>query len=240
MDMRTALSFDESYAGMGRTISDSTRMIIAAGWAPRPAGYDGPDGDYAFAASLARSGKHGGPFIYATPNTVVLSWILERATGQSVATQIETRYWSQLGMEQDAAMTVDRQGTSFAGGGLLLSLRDLARFGEMIRRGGRWNGRQIVPPAAIQAIMDGGSREAFSKAGYPGIEGGNYGSQWWHRAGGQLMALGIHGQGIYIDPTAELVIARFASHPIASNRGINPVTIPAYEALAAHVTRSRK
>jgi CubicO group peptidase (beta-lactamase class C family) len=240
MDMRTALAYDESYAGMGTEISDVTRMLIAQGWTHRPPNYQGPDGDYAFAASLAQRGAHGGSFVYATPNTTVLAWILERVTGRSIAAQIESRYWSQLGMEQDAAMTVDRQGTAAAGGGLLLSLRDLARFGEMIRRGGRWNGEEIVPPAAIRAIMRGGSPEAFAEAKYPGIEGGNYGSQWWHRAGGQVMALGIHGQGIYIDPKAELVIARFASHHAASNRGINPVTIPAYEVLAAHVTRSRR
>ena len=49
------------------------------------------------------------------------------------------------------------------------------------------------------------------------------------------MAVGIHGQGIYIDPKVELVIVRLASHPTASNRGINPVTIPAYDAIAARL-----
>lgn len=240
MDMRTSLAYDEAYAGMGTAMSDMTRLMIASNWTPKPANYTGPDGDYAFAASLASKGAHGGDFVYATPNTTVLSWILERITGKPIAAQIQERYWSRLGMEQDAAMTVDRHGTAMAGGGLLASLRDLARFGEMIRLGGRYNGRQIVPPAAMRAITRGGSAEAFVNTKYPGMEGGNYGSQWWHRAGGQVMAMGIHGQGIYIDPKAELVIARFASHPTAGNRGINPVTIPAYEALAAHLVRTRK
>lgn len=240
MDMRTSLAYDEAYAGMGATMSDMTRMMIAAGWSPKPASYTGPDGDHAFAASLAAKGAHGGDFVYATPNTAVLGWVLEHITGKSIAAQIQERYWSKLGMEQDAAMTVDRHGTAMAGGGLLASLRDLARFGEMIRRGGRWNGRQIVPPAAVQAIMRGGSAQAFANAKYPGMEGGSYASQWWRRAGGQVLAVGIHGQGIYIDPKAELVIARFGSHPTATNRGINPVTIPAYDALAADLVRARE
>jgi hypothetical protein len=51
------------------------------------------------------------------------------------------------------------------------------------------------------------------------------------------MAMGIHGQAIYIDPAAEMVIARFGSHPTASNRGINPTTVPAYDAIAAALNK---
>jgi len=236
MDMRTGVAFDESYVGMVAEISDLTRMLIAAGWSPEPSDYWGPDGNHAFAASLAKRGEHGGTFVYSTANTSALAWVLERITGQSIAAQIEARYWSRLGMEQDASLTVDRVGTGFAGGGMAASLRDLARFGEMIRLGGRWQGEEIVPPAAIRAIMRGGDPAAFI-TGYPGMDGGAYGSQWWRRAGGQVMAIGIHGQGIYIDPAAELVIARFGSHPVAGNRANHPVTVPAYEAIAARLTQ---
>jgi CubicO group peptidase (beta-lactamase class C family) len=235
MDMRTGLQYSESYAGFGSGLSDVSRMEIAAGRVAPPAGYVGPVGNYAYAASIAKSGEHGGDFIYKTPNSIVLGWILERVTGKSLASQIEERVWQPMGMEQDASLAVDRLGTAFSGAGFSASLRDMARFGEMIRLGGRWNGRQILPSAAVQAILRGGDPTAFVKASYPGLEGGSYASQWWHAAGGQTLALGIHGQGIYIDPKAELVIARFASHPKASNRDINPVTIPAYAAIATHL-----
>jgi CubicO group peptidase (beta-lactamase class C family) len=46
------------------------------------------------------------------------------------------------------------------------------------------------------------------------------------------MARGVHGQGIYIDPKAEMVIARYASHSAAGNAANDPVTLPAYMALA--------
>lgn len=239
MDMRTGLRYSEDYAGLGSALSDTTRMQIAAGLSAPPPGYEGPDGNYAFVASIAKEGTHGGDFVYETPNTVALGWVLERITGQSIAAQLEARFWSRMGMEQDAGMVVDRHGIPFAGAALTASLRDMARFGEMIRLGGRWNGQQIMPEAAVRAILKGGDPAAFVNAKYPGLDGGNYGSQWWHRVGGQTMALGIHGQGIYIDPKAEFVIARFASHPTASNRGINPVTIPAYDAIAARLTTPR-
>jgi hypothetical protein len=46
------------------------------------------------------------------------------------------------------------------------------------------------------------------------------------------MARGIHGQGVYIDPTAEMVVARFASHPLASNANLDPTSLPAYQSVA--------
>jgi CubicO group peptidase (beta-lactamase class C family) len=237
MDMRTAIDFSEDYAAEG--LSDVARMAIAGGMAPAPAGYKGPDGTFAFVASLKSNGAHGGPFIYRTPNTSALQWIVERVGGAPLNTQIATRFWKPMGMEQEATLTVDRIGTGFGGGGMNASLRDYARFGEMIRLGGRWNGRQILPVAVVKKILTAGDPAAFNTTGYPGLEGASYSSQWWHRAGGQTYATGIHGQAIYVDPKAEMVIARFASHPVATNRVINVTTLPAYDAIAAYLSGKR-
>ena len=60
---------------------------------------------------------------------------------------------------------------------------------------------------------------------------------WWvsHNAHGAYTARGIHGQAIYIDPAAEMVIARFASHPLGANANLDPTSLPAYHALARHL-----
>jgi CubicO group peptidase (beta-lactamase class C family) len=237
MDMRTSLTFNEDYAGPG--LNDPARMAIAVGWAPAPAGVTIPDGAYAFVATIPPAGPHGGDFVYRTPNTLVLQWIVERVGGAPLATQLADRIWKPMGMEQEATIGVDRLGTAFGGGGMNANIRDFARFGEMIRKGGKWNGRQILPPAVVKAILTPGDTAAFANAKYPGLEGGSYKGQWWHRASGQTMAIGIHGQAIYIDPRAEMVIVRFASHPIATNRVINATTLPAYDALAAHLSKRR-
>ena len=74
------------------------------------------------------------------------------------------------------------------------------------------------------------------------LPGWSYHNQWWisHNAHGAFMARGIHGQSIYVDPKAEMVIARFASHPNAGNVGIDPNSLPAYRAIADHLmTRPR-
>jgi CubicO group peptidase (beta-lactamase class C family) len=147
------------------------------------------------------------------------------------------RYWRWLGVEQDAYFEVDPAGTEHADGRMNLTLRDLARFGEMIRLGGRYNGHQIIPAAVINDIRRGGSREQFAGAGYKTLPGWSYRSTWWvsHNDHGAFAARGIHGQTVYIDPKAEMVIARFASHPLAANANLDPTSLPAYEALAAHL-----
>ena len=110
----------------------------------------------------------------------------------------------------------------------------MARFGETMRLGGRFNGLEIVPEAAVEAIRRGASREAFVFGGYPTLPGWSYNDQWWvsHDDHGVYMARGIHGQAIYVDPAAEMVIARFASHPLAGNVNLDPLSLPAYRAIA--------
>ena len=235
MDMRTAIAFDEDYTGTG--LSDVVKMAIAAGMAPPPPGYVGPDGNFAFAASLGGNGAHGGDFVYRTPNTIALQWVVERVGGAPFAVQLAERVWKPMGMDLEASVNVDRIGTAFGGGGLNANLRDMARFGEMVRNNGRWNGRQILPPAVVKMILAPGDVQAFANAKYPGLDGGSYANQWWHRASGQTMAVGVHGQAIYVDPVNQMVIARFASNPVASNRSIHPISLPAYDALAAFLNK---
>jgi hypothetical protein len=134
-------------------------------------------------------------------------------------------------------MALDRSGAPLAAGGLNTRLRDLARFGETIRLGGRWNGQQVVPAAVIEDIRRGASREAFAFGGYRTLPGWSYHNQWWvsHDDHGAFMARGIHGQAIYIDPKAEMVIARYASHPKAGNANLDPTSLPAYRAAAEYL-----
>ena len=233
LDMRTGLAFSEDYVPGQTGLTDVQRMSISTGWVPRLADYTGPDGNFAFTASLGKNAPHGGDFVYRTPNTSALQWIIERVAGASLAEQIHARFWAPMGMERDAALGVDRLGTGFGGGGLMANVRDIARIGEMMRLGGHWNGKQIVPAAVVERIFAGGDPAAFVACQYTGNLDGNYGSQWWHRAGGQLMAMGVHGQGIYVDRAAGVVIARLGSHPVASNRGNAAVTTPAYDAVVA-------
>ena len=116
----------------------------------------------------------------------------------------------------------------------------MARFGELIRNKGVWQGEQILPRGAVEDIQEGGSKEAFAKAGYTALQGWSYRNMWWvtHNAHGAFAARGVHGQTIYIDPAAEMVLVRFASHPVAANAANDPWSLPAYDAVAQHFIKS--
>lgn len=234
MDMTTGLDYTEDYADPKAAIWDFSR---AGGFLPRPPGYQGPESFYAFLPTIRKGGPHGERFAYKTVNTDALGWILRRVTGRSVSELLHEFYWSRLGMEQDGYFIVDPTGTEFAGGGLNLTLRDLARFGEMMRQGGRWNGHQVVPTAVVEDIRRGGNRDHFAMAGYALLPGWSYRNMWWasHNEHGVFAARGIHGQTVYVDPAAEMVTARFASHPGAANAHLDPTSLPAYHAVAKHL-----
>jgi len=234
LDMTTGLEYSEDYANPDAQIWAHAN---AGNPLPKPKDYRGPRSYYEFLQSVQAQGRHGEAFAYKTVNTDVLGWVIARATGQNVAQLLSQRIWSRLGMEQDAYFSVDSIGTPFAGGGFNAGLRDMARVAEMLRNDGQANGEQIVPKAVVDEIRGGGDKAAFAKAGYGLLQGWSYRNMWWvsHNPNGAFMARGVHGQSLYIDPQAQMVIARFASHPVAGNAANDPVTLPAFAALAQHL-----
>ena len=236
MDMTVGVRYSEAYEDPGAEV----RVYgVAAGFWPPPAGYAGPTTIFDFLKTLKKQGEHGEAFAYKTCNTEVLGWIIQRVAGTSFAELVSERIWQKLGAEEDGYVKVDSAGMAMCGAGLNVTTRDLARFGEMMRRGGAFNGRQIVPEAVVADIAGGASREDFAKAGYVTLPGWSYRNQWWvsHNRFGAYTARGIHGQACYIAPAAEMVIARFASHPTAANGNgpLDRVSLPAYDAIAAHL-----
>ena len=234
LDMRTGLRYSENYADPKAEVWDHVR---AGGVLPRPANYQGPQTFYEFLQSVKKEGEHGGPFAYKTVNSDALGWVIRRVTGKTVGENLSERIWSKLGMEQDAYFSVDSVGTEFAGGGLNTGLRDLARFGEMMRNGGRASGQQVIPAAVVDDIRKGGDKSAFPAASYPLLKGWSYRNMWWvtNNANGAFAARGVHGQAIYIDPKAEMVIARYASFPMAANAANDPTSLPAYQAMGEYL-----
>lgn len=230
MGMQVGVAYSELYADPDANIWDYAR---AGGLRPRPAGYAGPDTFYDYLRTLKPEGRHGEAFAYKTVNTELLAWVMKRVTGQPLARMLQERLWAPLGCEEDAYLTVDPIGVPMGGGGLSASLRDLARFGELMRREGDWNCRQLLPAAVVADIRRGSDPAKFAKAGYTLLPGYSYRSMWWvtHNELGAFEGRGIHGQRLYVAPRADMVIARFASHPVAASAANDPVTLPAFLAL---------
>lgn len=236
LDMTTGLQYSEDYEDPSAEV---WAHALAGNPMPKPKNYTGPRSYYEFLQTVQPQGEHGEGFGYKTVNTDVLGWVIARVTGRNVAELLSERIWNHLGAEQDAYMTTDSIGTPFAGGGLNTGLRDLARFGEMLRNDGYFNGQQIIPKIVVDDIRQGGDKHAFAKGGYPLLQGWSYRNMWWvtHNKNDAFMARGVHGQSVYIDPEAEMVIVRYASNPVASNSENDPVTIPAFEAVAKYLSQ---
>lgn len=234
LDMTTGLHYDENYADPD---SEIWRYSAAGNPLPKPADYTGPRSYYDYLQTVRKEGRHGVAFGYKTINSDALGWIIARVSGKSVAQLLSERIWSRIGAEQDAYYTVDSIGTPYAGGGFNAGLRDMARLGQLLLDGGVIDGQRLLPQAAIDDIRGGGDKAAFAKAGYPLLKGWSYRNMWWvtHNSHGAFMARGVHGQALYIDPAADMVIARFSSHPVTGNAANDPTTLPAFAAVADYL-----
>ncbi|HEY8050446.1 MAG TPA: serine hydrolase [Ramlibacter sp.] len=231
MDMQTGLAYSEVYADRNSSIWDYAR---SSGLRPRPPGYAGKTTCCDYLATVQKEGAHGEAFAYKTVNTEVMAWVMARATGRSFAQILHERIWAPLGCEEDGYVVVDPAAMPMAGGGLSASLRDLARFGELMRRDGEWNGKQLFPASVVAEVRKGDDPAKFAKAGYTLLPGYSYRNMWWvsHNELDAYEARGIHGQRLYVAPKAEMVVARFASHPVASSAANDPITLPQMRALA--------
>jgi len=238
MDMTTALKYSEDYANPKAEI---WAFSAAGNPLPKPKDYKGPIGYYAYLETVKKQGVHGQAFGYKTVNADALGWIISKVTGKSVAELLSEKIWSKIGMEQSAFYQVDALGIPFAGGGFNAGLRDLARFGELILNNGKWNGEQIIPQQAVADIEKGGSKEKFAKSGHPLLKGWSYRDMWWitENAHHAFTARGVYGQTIYIDPTADMVIVRLASQPVADNSNNDPWSLPAYAAVADYLMNKK-
>jgi CubicO group peptidase (beta-lactamase class C family) len=220
MDMTTAVWFSEDEID---PVNENMKYGIALGWKEKPAGYSGPTSVYEFLPTMKKVGEHGMRFVYLTPNTDVLSWIMKRLLNKSLAEIMQDRIWSKLGSERDAFWIVDSAFAETSGSGLLTTLRDKARFGQMLLQKGEFNEQQIIPSQVVEDIEKGGDKNAFARspAASPMNQGYSYHHQWWmtHNEHGVYQGLGYGGQMLYIDPVAQLVIAKFSSYPTPTPAG---------------------
>ena len=221
LDMTTGLKYSEDYSDPNAEI---WAFSIAGNPFPKPADYYGPTNYYDYLITVQKAGEHGNIFGYKTINTDVMGWIISKVTGKSIPELLSERIWKPIGTRVDGYYQIDAAGIAFAGGGFSANMRDMAMFGEMIRNKGKFNKQQILPKALVEDIMNGGSQKAFSQSVYgQSLKNWSYRNMWWitHNEHDAFTARGVHGQTIYIDPMAEMVIVRFASHPEAKNSKID-------------------
>jgi CubicO group peptidase (beta-lactamase class C family) len=237
LDKRSGIKFSETYLDADAEVR---RLEQAIGWAPRRH-RDVPEGLYPFLLSLQRKAAHGGPFEYRSCETDVLGWVCEDAAGVRMPELMSDLLWSRLGAEADANIGIDAFGAGMFDGGISATLRDLARFGVMLQREGTGlTGQPVVPASWIRDSFAGGrdSRQAFASSPDDNrMPGGMYRNQFWFPFPGRdvLLCLGIHGQMVYVQPSAGVVAAKLSSWPTPQNAVALFATIAAFDAIAASV-----
>lgn len=216
MDMTVAVEYSEDYRDPDSHVRAQDRI---AGWRPRRAG--DPADTYAFLQSLRKAGPHGERFQYCSADTDVLAWIVEEATGRRYADVLSERLWQRLDCADDASITVDAAGFAFANGGISCTARDLARVGELMLAGGELGGRRIVSEDWVAQTLAGGEPEAARGLAIQQTHPqASYRNQWWSTGNdrGNVYAVGIHGQYIWLDPPTGNVVVKMSSCP-------DPVTV---------------
>lgn len=218
LDMTTSIVFSEDYADPNAEVVSHE---VATAWRG-PSSELAQQGLYAFAQTIVKDERsHGEKFHYASINTDVLGWLIERASNQRFVEFMRDAIWSKLGAEHDAQMSVDYKGSAVANGGFVITLRDLSRFGQMVLDDGYYNDQQIVPSGWIGDIRFNGNNSAWKPTSYAEIwPDGFYRNQWYVTKDDQhsFFAVGVNGQHIWINPTTRVVIVKFSSLPVSADK----------------------
>ncbi|MCS2609769.1 serine hydrolase domain-containing protein [Halomonas dongshanensis] len=177
-----------------------------------------------FMGGLERAAEPGTVWNYSTGETQLLSAIVNGAVGKSASEYLSEKIWSGYGMAHDAQWWLDsEEGQEIGGSGLLVTLRDYARFGQFALD--EYHAPNVLPEGWMQ------------EAGRPHEIGGEeveYGYSWWPEGDGAFSAVGIFGQWVFIDPVNDMVIAMTGAQPKAEAFEIVPVT-QFFHALSDHL-----
>ncbi|HCQ63948.1 MAG TPA: 6-aminohexanoate hydrolase [Rhodobacteraceae bacterium] len=208
LDMASGVDFDEDYGDFWSDINKMGRVIALGGSL-----------DDFTAAIDARRADPGSAFHYVSMDTHALAMVLRGATGRRIPELMNDRLFAPMRLEADPYFLTDGAGNAFVLGGLNLTTRDYARFGQLVLDGGRVGGRvggtQVVPEAWIDEML---------AASGPQGRGSGYGYQWWiprDARPGEVFARGVYGQYIWIDRSADVVIAITAADTGYGGRGVH-------------------
>lgn len=195
LTMSVGLKWVEATPATGNDNNDEARMHMS------------PD-QCRYVLGLPSTAPPGQEFFYNTGTLALLSAIMRKATGRPLDEFVRENLLEPLGI---AGTEWKRyKGDTDAGGGLRMRPRDMAKIGQLVLARGRWNDRQIVSKAWINASTE------------PRLEATGryfYGYLWW--LGRSLIdgrevhwaaALGRGGQSIHIVPEFDLVVAVTAGY----------------------------
>jgi CubicO group peptidase (beta-lactamase class C family) len=163
---------------------------------------------------------------YNNFNPLLMGMILERVTGQPVASYLEDELWRPLGAEADASWSLDSEASGFEKmeSGINARAIDFAKLGSLYLHEGEWNGQRVLPADWVREST------AFGGAGDVTAD---YGYWWWtyhdDELGDYYAAWGNKGQYVVVIPERNAVIVR---------HGLDYGGVDDWVAVIADITRS--
>ena len=199
--MSSGVKFDEDYLKFSSDINKMGRVLALGGAMDN------------FALSLkVQERTPGHNRYYVSIDTHVLSMILRKVTKQSLQDYFQDRLWKKIGSDAPAFYLTDGVETAFALGGLNMTTRDYARFGQLFLQNGRWDNQDVIPEWWVKESISDNAPPPLGASSF------GYGQQWWVPKGSQetgnndFVAGGIYGQFIYINPKHNVVIVKTSAH----------------------------
>lgn len=204
LTMSSGVAFDEAY---DRVTSDVMRLPIQVFGLRQAAP--------AILAGLQRQREPGTFHAYISSDALALGLLVARATGTTVSAFLEEAIWVPAGMEAPAAWNTDFHGNELAHAFLSATLRDYARFGRLVLNEGRRDERQVIPAAWVQASTQPSAPHLQPGDNPASASTFGYGYQWWipDEPEGDVVAIGIWGQFLYVHPRYGIVIAKTSTDP---------------------------
>ena len=176
------------------------------------------DSPFDYMATLDSHRPAGEAYEYTSPNTFILGWLAESVTGRPLSELLSEEIWMKMGAESDGLIVAPRRGVPIISGGISSTLRDMARFGLLFTPSGRAGPAPVVSYGYLEKIQKGG-RPALLNADSDGdvyrVDGepARHTTYQWSFVmdDGDFFKSGFGGQGLYVSPARDLVVAFFGT-----------------------------
>jgi CubicO group peptidase (beta-lactamase class C family) len=142
----------------------------------------------------------GKDFYYCTGASHLLSGVLQKVTGKTAFEYGQQKLFEPLGIK-DIYWGADGEGVNVGGAQIYMTSADMAKFGYLYLKHGKWGSQQVVPESWIRESTQKQMDTPYGLAGRYG-----YGYQWWMNSFGGYSARGYGGQYIFVIPKFEMVV----------------------------------
>lgn len=218
LNMQTGLDLAESATQRSDPNSSISQFFAAEVGAPNNKGIKQTHNQALLSIKALK--EPGQTFEYSSANTQMLGLLLEAVTGKKIADLVSERIWRHAGMTGDATLALTPQGNAIIHGLISSRLVDMARFGLLYTPS--WSktaSEPVVSKNTLLKIQQGGKAENYFKGGLGQHltdrfrEKPLFNSYQWDAvfSDGDFYKGGMNGQGIYVSPKKDVVVAWFAT-----------------------------